>query len=158
MNTGGFLTVKVEKSTGARVAASVFLMLCASVLAGSPPLEGSAQAARLNRRIGPADSRRYNAIRVASDWENPYLVIRPDGIAVIAKGIVSGRKTVSSADLEQTLIELPLTAWPYGRVVAVQDISIFSGARSDDELIAKNREAALSILKRLRVEVERWPA
>ena len=33
--------------------------------------------------------------------ENPYVVIRRDGIEVIAKGLASGRKTVVAADLEQ---------------------------------------------------------
>jgi hypothetical protein len=48
--------------------------------------------------------------------------------------------------LQQALIELPVAAWPYGRVVAVQEISIRNGDGSDDRPIAHNLEAALAIL------------
>jgi hypothetical protein len=119
---------------------------------------GAVQTGRLNPRIGPAAPERYKSIRDAKDWENPYLVIRREGIEVIAKGLASGRKTVAAAELEQTLIELPLTAWPYGRVIAVQENSIRAGDRSDDKLIADNLEAALAILKKLKATVDRWPS
>ncbi len=76
---------------------------------------------------GPAAPERYKSVRDAKDSENPYLVIRRDGIELIAKGLASGRKTVAAVDLEQTLIELPLTAWPYGRVVTVQENRHSSG-------------------------------
>jgi hypothetical protein len=129
----------------------------ASALTGTMQ-SGSVQTAPLNPRIGPAAPERYKSIRDAKDWENPYLVIRRDGIEVIAKGLASGRKTVAAADLEQTLIALPLTAWPYGRVVAVQEIGIRAADRSDDKLIADDLEAALAILKKLKATVDRWPS
>lgn len=116
---------------------------------------GSVQTGRMNPRIGPSAPERYKSIRDAKDWENPYLVIRRDGIEVIA--LASGRKTVAAADLEQTLIELPLTAWPYGRVVALQEIGVRAADRSDDKLIADNLEVALAILKKLKATVDRWP-
>lgn len=116
---------------------------------------GSVQTGRMNPRIGPSAPERYKSIRDAKDWENPYLVNRRDGIEVIA--LASGRKTVAAADLEQTLIELPLTAWPYGRVVALQEIGVRAADRSDDKLIADNLEVALAILKKLKATVDRWP-
>ena len=127
----------------------------ASALTGTMQ-SGSVQSGRLNPRIGPAAPDRYKSIRDAKDWENPYLVIRRDGIEVIAKGLASSRKTVAAADLEHTLIELPLTAWPYGRVVAVQEVGIRAADRSDDKLIADNLEAALAILKKIKATVDRW--
>src|SRR5688572_21859080 len=129
----------------------------ASALTGTMQ-SGSVQTGRLNPRIGPDTPERYKSIRDAKDWENPYLVIRRDGIEVIAKGLASGRKTVATADLEQTLVELPLTAWPYGRVVGVQEIGIRAADRSDDKLSADNLEAALAILKTLKATVNRWPS
>jgi hypothetical protein len=136
---------------------AVGLLICAaSALTGSLQ-SGSVQIGRLNPEIRPAAPQRYKSIRDAKDWENPYLVIRRDGIEVIAKGLASGRKTVAAADLEHTLIELPVAAWPYGRVAAVQEIGIRAADRSDEKLIADNLEATLAILKKLKVTVDRWP-
>jgi hypothetical protein len=86
------------------------------------------------------------------------LVIGADGIEVIATSLPAGRNTVASSDLQRTLIELPVNAWPYGRVVVVQDTGLRASDRSDEEPINRNREAALNILKALRVHVERWPS
>jgi hypothetical protein len=130
----------------------------ASVLAARSPQNDSVQDGRLNARIGPANPQRYKSIRDVKDWGNPYLVIRRDGIEVIAKGVLSSRQTVASTDLRRTLLELPVTAWPYGRVVAVQDIGVRAADRSDEQPIADNRSVTLAILKTLQVTVERWPS
>ena len=86
------------------------------------------------------------------------MVIRRDGIEVIVRSLPSGPGTVAWTDLQRTLIDLPLTAWPYGRVVAVVEIGIRAGDRSDREPIADNLAATLAILKDLGVTVDRWPS
>ena len=138
--------------------AAVGFMLSAGVLGGTPVQRDSVQTGRLNPKIGAAAPQRYKSIRDAKDWENPYLVIRRDGIEVITKETLPVRKTVSAAELQQTLVKLPVTAWPYGRVVAAQDIGIRAADGSDDQSIVNNREATLAILKTLRVMEERWPS
>jgi hypothetical protein len=138
-------------------AAVVMTLAVASVFADRHVQNDAVQAGRLSSRIGLANPDRYKSIREANHWENPYLVIRRDGIEVIAKSLPSGRTTVPSVDLPRTLIALPVTAWPYGRVAAVQEISIRAGDRSDDKPIAGNLDAALAILKKLDVTVDRWP-
>jgi len=70
---------------------------------------------------------------------------------------LKSRKSVAAADLERTLIRLPVTAWRYGRVVAVQENSIGLLDR-DDKSIADNLEAAFGVLKKLDIAVERWPS
>jgi hypothetical protein len=119
---------------------------------------GSVQTGRLDPRIGAAAPQRYKSIRDAQGWENPCLVIRRDGIEVIVRRVPPSRQTVAAADLERTLIGLPITAWPYGSVAAVQEISIRAGDRSDDKPIADNLEAALATLKKLDVTADRWPS
>ena len=110
----------------------------------------------MDSRIGAAAPQGHRSIRDAKDWENPYLVIRREGIEVIAKPLSSGRQTVAAADLQQTLIALPVTAWPYGRIAVVQEISIRTGG--DEKPIADNLKAALAILEKLDVMVDRWPS
>jgi len=119
----------------------------------------SVQAAgRLNARIGPPNPQRYKSINDAKKWQNPILVIRADGIQVISKGLPSGERMVAPTDLRRTLIDLPATAWPYGRVVAVQDIGLHPADLSDGPAIANNRSVTLAILKTLEVTAEGWPS
>jgi hypothetical protein len=66
----------------------------------------------------------------------------------------SGRKFISAAELERTLLSLPAEAWPYGRVVAVQDTIVRRSDRNDQRLIADNRSAVLAILSALQVTAE----
>ncbi len=139
------------------IVAIVVLFTSASGALPARSQESVPQTRQLDSRIGPAVPERYKSIRDAKDWANPFLVVRRDGIEVVSKGLASGRKTVRPADLERTLIELPLTAWPYGKVIPVSESSLRNPDRSDDKPIAENLEAALAILKELGVTVERWP-
>ena len=118
----------------------------------------SVQARRLNARIGPANQQRYKSIHDAKKWQNPIVVIRADGIQIISKGLPSGERKVAPTDLQQTLTDLPVTAWPYGRVVAVQDIGLHPADLSDGPAITSNRNLTLAILKMLEVTVEGWPS
>jgi hypothetical protein len=55
----------------------------------------------------------------AKDWENPYLIVRADGIEVV--GAAGGGGPISIESVATVLESLPDPAWPYGLVVAVQD-------------------------------------
>jgi hypothetical protein len=118
----------------------------------------SVQAGGLNVRIGPANPQQYKSIHDAKNWQNPILIIRQEGVEVISKSLPSGRRTVASTDLRRTLIDLPVTAWPYGSVVAVQDIGLRAADFSDVQPIEDNRNLTLAILKTLQVTVEGWPS
>ena len=134
------------------------LLICLTGTVAFPAQSESIQTARLNPRIDVAAPERYASVRDAKDWENPFLVIRRDGIEVIATQLPSGRKIVASSDLERTLIGLPVAAWPYGRVAAVQEIALRAAGGGDDKPIADNLRAALTTLRRLDVAVNRWPS
>lgn len=120
--------------TNTTCGATRVLAMCAVVLLAGWPLHKDAD--RLNPRIGPAKPLQYRSILDAKDWKNPYVVIRRDSIEVVASGLRSGRKTIAPTDLQRTLLDLPVTAWPYGRVAAVQEIGI--RAPGDDKPIAHN--------------------
>ena len=140
--------------TRTATAAALLATYAVGLLAAS-----SAQQApdRLDPKIGAARPQMYRSVRDAKDWKNPYLLIRRDAIEVIANGVASGRITVAPADLRRTLLNLPVTAWPYGSVAAVQEV----GIRSADDRAAGDAAAAvervLAILKGLQITVERWP-
>jgi hypothetical protein len=149
------------------VVAAVLLIASAATVLNARPGQRDAggRQERLDPRIAAADPKKYTSIVDAEEWRNPYLVMGPDGIAVIAKGIPSGERTVAPTDLLRTLVDLPVDAWPYGRVVAASDIGIRSVDRTtglpdrrEEETIKRNHQAAINILKALRVTVEWRPS
>src|SRR5438132_7649987 len=79
----------------------------------------------LEIRIPKPDPKKYHSVQDAKDWKNPYLVVRRDGIEIVGMTPVGRAITVES--VPGVLERLPASAWPYGLVVAVQDIGILSG-------------------------------
>ena len=103
----------------------------------------SAQAQeRLSAKIPAPIRAKYRTIRDARDWLNPIITLRAEGIEVDSRAIPSGRKTVASAQLRTLLVSLPVSAWPYGRVVIASEIGLRQVDRSDEEPIKRNHEAA----------------
>jgi len=94
-------------------------------------------------------------IQVYADWKNPYVTILPDGIGVQCFA-GAFRKKVPVSALHLTLFSLPLSAWPYGRVVALQAGG--GPTRSDDpSRIEQTRVQVEAILKAAGVTIEYWP-
>ena len=119
---------------------------------------------KLDSRIRPVDPRKYEDVRDGNDWLNPYLVIRPEGYEVISRAPSVERKVVPRDGLKKMLVSLPVSAWPYGRAMGVQEISIRSGApnsevwRKDEGLIRKNKLAANKVLASLGIKIKWWPS
>lgn len=136
-------------------------MLAACNRKAQTPATGSGVNARqsaggLDSRIPPPDPNKYKDVRDAHDWQNPYLVIRAEGVEVILKNSPAGRQVVPCDELAAHLESLPATAWPYGRVVAAQESGIRRANGKDDRLIAENRARVDRTLTSLGVRVEWW--
>jgi hypothetical protein len=117
---------------------------------------GSQQTGSRLNHIPPPDRGNYSHVRDARDWQNPYLVIRAEGVEVILKNTSVGRKIITCDELAAYLETLPATAWPYGRVVAAQEIGIRRGDGKDNQRIAENRARVERILTSLGVKVDWW--
>jgi hypothetical protein len=110
----------------------------------------------LDPRIPGAAQEKITSIRGAGDWENPYFVIKTDGVAVTLRAISQEYESVPIDELAIRVSRLPLAAWPYGRVVAVQEIGIRSG--NDTAVIARNRASVEKILRSLGLTINWWPS
>jgi hypothetical protein len=110
---------------------------------------------KLNARIPAADPAKYRSVRDAEDWLNPYLLIQKNGVVMISRTNRSDRTPISIDELRRTLLRLPVSAWPYGRVVGAKDNS-FGGYGPDDEGVKRNHRAVAEILKAMDVEVDWW--
>ena len=123
-------------------------------------------------RIPPPSKTRYMAVRSLSTWENPYLTIQ--GGMVTLHVLVADANTsslgeggllrptgarrqelnVRTEDLPAALNAVPPTAWPYGRVVAVEEAHATPAAALPQ--VRRNMEAAIRLLSDLGVVVYEW--
>jgi hypothetical protein len=136
------------------------VVMCAAVLAccSKPPrtseeMAAASPEARL-QQIPPADPQKYGQAPGFKEWRNPYLIIRKDGVALLDTQN-SEEHLIKLEDLPQTLAQLPRSAWPYGRVVAVIEPGV--RASGDDALIRKNRGIVLGTLESMHVLVSIGP-
>jgi hypothetical protein len=109
----------------------------------------------LKERIPEPDPKKFHSVQDAMDWKNPYLVVRRDGIEIV--GMTPVGRAVAVESVPGVLERLPGSAWPYGLVVAVQDVGILSG-EADLANIETNRTKLLNLLKELGIAVDRWPS
>lgn len=108
----------------------------------------------LKARIPRPDPNAYRSVRDARDWQNPYLIVRREGIQPISGATEA--PTMPPADVIAYLEKLPSIAWPYGPVVAVQENGV--GAPGDDAPIERDRKELVRLLQEEGIKVELWPS
>jgi len=123
---------------------SVVALVILGLLAGCQRRQSSG----LDPRIRRANPDRYEAY--AKNWRNPFLVVVRDGLRLRSSAIEGGEKTITLDQLRDSLKELPVSAWPYGRVVGWQEISLRSG--DDDQMIRRNWGIMLDILESMDID------
>ena len=116
-------------------------------------LEASAAARIL--AIPPASPEKYRGMTDMKGWQNPYLIIKADGVALLDAGNHEER-LLKPAEVTQALAKLPPSAWPYGRVVAVTENGV--SAAGDDVPIRKSRAIVAGALESLHVLINWIPS
>lgn len=105
------------------------------------------------QKIPPADPQKYAGQRDMKAWRNPYLIVRVDGVGLL--DVSNNEQQIVDPDkLSEALAKLPGSAWPYGRVVAIQEISA-SGSDEDKAKLRKNRALVAGALESMQVTI-RW--
>jgi hypothetical protein len=137
---------------------AVALVLLVLLAACSKPQPEPAEDKRPTdlERIPPADSTKYPTLSNMKDWQNPYLVVRDDGIGLVD---LSNREihVLKPEEVPAELVSLPSSAWPYGRVVLVTQAVPKNASDETKEELRKNRGLLLGTLKQLDVEVRESP-
>ncbi len=138
--------------------------------------DGSVQQTELIRQqlaqIPAPSKTRYLAVKTLTAWENPYLTVQGSMVTLhvtVADANTSGlgvggilRPTgarrqdlnVRTSDLATALNAVPETAWPYGRVVAVEEAH--DAPASAQPQLRRNTEAALKILNDIGIVQYEW--
>ncbi len=123
----------------------------------STALEASAAARILAIPATSPDKYRAMVNKAMIDkkgWQNPYLIIKTDGVALLDPDNHEER-LLKPEELTQVLGDLPLSAWPYGRVVAVTQNGV--RAPGDDVPLRKNRALVAGTLESLHVLIHWIP-
>ena len=122
--------------------------------------------------IPPPSKARYMAVKSLNTWENPYVTVQGGMLTLhvlLADANTSGlgeggllrpmgaRRqdlNVRLSDLPTALNAVPQNAWPYGRVIAVEEAhNIPVNARPE---VRRNMETAMQTLNDLGVVVYEW--
>jgi hypothetical protein len=147
--------------------------------AQTPADAADAQALRETQReqldlLPPPSKNRYMAVRSLDTWQNPYLTVQPAMVTIhVLRGDINADTTgagsllrpinarrqdlnVSPDKLADALSSIPADAWPYGRVVAVEEAHKTPAA--GEPAVRRNLEATMKTLSDLGVVVYEWPA
>ena len=131
------------------------LAACTAHSAPDPAALEAAAAARI-QAIPAADPSKSGNARVTNSWKNPYLIVKPDGVALL--DVANNEEHILHPDeLTRKLAQLPDSAWPYGRVVAVTE-STPNGSDRDKAEIRKNKAIVAGTLEGMHVAINWIPA
>jgi hypothetical protein len=135
---------------------ALVLVLAASVSGcsrqSSPP---SPDPAALLHSIAPADTSKYPPLQEAKHWGNPYLVIRTDRIALLTGVAANEEQILKPDEVLNALAQLPASAWPYGRAVAVLVDEKPASPEPDKIALRRNRGIVEGDLESAQVDI-RW--
>jgi hypothetical protein len=128
--------------------ASVTLVACSHESAATTPDPQS-----ILQAIPPADSAKYEHVKDMKKWQNPYLIVRADGIALL--DVADSAEIILKPDeLLPALAKLPASNWPYGRVVAAAEGSVI-GSGQDRVAIRRNKGIVGGLLEGAHIAI-RW--
>jgi hypothetical protein len=130
-----------------------FILLGTLVACSGPARPESTEASKPTRleSIPAANPSKYPVVSDMAHWQNPYLLVRGDGIGLVDLG----NREIHMLKPEQIpgkLVSLPSSAWPYGRVVLVAEGVPKDPTEQTKADVRKNRALLLGTLKELDVQ------
>jgi hypothetical protein len=120
-------------------------------------------------RIPPPSKSTYMAVHSYDSWQNPLLTVQPGmlelhitladanstpiGVGGMLRPLGARRQelNISANTLGDAISAVPQTAWPYGRVVAIEEAN--KTPRSAEPAVRRNMEATISKLSDLGIVV-----
>ena len=134
-------------------ALTISLSLTACSRNAPPPPD----AATLLQNLPAGDPAKYPQVHQRRNWDNPYLVVRPDGIGLVTAIAAHEERILKPDEVLDVLAQLPPTAWPYGRVVAILVEAKPTSSEQDKVAIRRNRGILAGELQGAQVAIEWQP-
>jgi hypothetical protein len=135
--------------------AAGLLTACSRPPAPGPAAAEASASARL-QGIPAATPERYHSKADLKSWRNPYVIIRADGLRLLDVGN-NEQRLLKPEELLNALAQLPSSAWPYGRVVAVEQPSS-AASEKDGVEIRRLRGLVAGTLDEAKVLIEWIPS
>ena len=110
----------------------------------------------LLQAIPAANAAQVARIRDMKTWRNPYLIIRPDGVALLDVAD-SAEIRLKPPELLPALAALPASNWPYGRVVAAAE-NTAKTSEQDGVAIRRNKGIIGGILQSAHIAIKWVPS
>lgn len=105
--------------------------------------------------ISAANPAQYEQIRDTKKWRNPYLIIRPDGVAFF-DAADSAEIILKPEEVLGVLAKLPASNWPNGRVVAITEAA--HASEQDGVAIRRNKGIVGGMLEDAHVAIKWIPS
>ena len=142
-------------------AAFVLLALAASVLVVSctrDKAQATPDASSLLQSVTPADPAKISDLQAGTHWSNPYLVIRPATVGLLSGVDANEEQILKPEEVLKALAQLPSTAWPYGRAVAVLVDAKPTTSEQDKIALRRNRGLVAGELQSAHVAIHWIPS
>lgn len=138
---------------------SLLVLILATILVGCTrqPAPQAPDPQVILQAIPPADSAKYQRIRDMKNWQNPYLIVRADGVALFDVAD-SAEIILKPEDLLSALAKLPSSNWPYGRVVAAAEAGGKKASEQEKIAIRRNKGIVGGLLQGAHIAVDWVPS
>lgn len=142
--------ISLSARLGAVLLAGTSLVACSHEGAAKTP---DPQA--ILQTIPAADSVKYESVRDMKKWQNPYLIVRADGVALL--DVADSAEIILKPDeVLPALANLPASNWPYGRVVAAAEG--VTGSEKEKVAIRRNKGILGGLLDGAHIAIRWVPA
>ena len=132
------------------------LAACSKPEAPAPQATAEAPQPTGLERIPDPDPTTYPKFHDMTEWKNPQLVVREDGIGLVD---LENREihVLKPEQVPAELVSLPESAWPYGRVVLVTQAAPADASEQTKIRLRENRGLLVGTLKELQVQIHEAP-
>jgi hypothetical protein len=132
---------------------SFFVTACSRQKAQQPPDAGT-----LLQAVVPADPAKLPSLEESKHWSNPYLIIRPQVVGLLSGAAANEEQILKPEEVLKALAELPVSAWPYGRAVAILVDAKRTSSEEDKIALRRNRGIVAGELQSAHVAIQWIPS
>jgi hypothetical protein len=107
--------------------------------------------------VAAADPAKLPGLQEGKHWSNPYLVIRPASVGLLTRVAANEEQILKPNEVLHALAQLPASAWPYGRVVAILVDTKPTSSEEDKIALRRNRGIVAGELQNAHVAMQWIP-
>ncbi|MFZ0774581.1 MAG: hypothetical protein WCA49_10270 [Candidatus Sulfotelmatobacter sp.] len=115
-------------------------------------------ASTLLQAVAPADPAKLATQEESKHWSNPYLIIRPQAVGLLSSVAANEEQILKPEEVLRSLAQLPASAWPYGRAVAVLVDAKPTSSEEDKIALRRNRGIVAGELQSAHVAITWIPS